>query len=366
MSVNLETKAARAKLSPRREPYWHRVKTGCFLGYRVLESGEGTWIARWRDDDGRQRYQALGVHETFDQARKAAEAWFEHARHTDGGDVLTVEQVCSHYVKELRAKLKDEAAVDAEYRFAKRINGTEFGKLTMDKLRPKHIKEWRDAIAAVKSPATVNRNLVVLLAAFNLAFVEKLVSEDSAWRGVNKVKVPDSRRERVLKSGEGERLLNACDADLRPFVEGLMLTGCRPGELANVTVSCFDPVHGTLKFPKGKTGGRSVPISDRMVALCAELSKSKLPKALLFTRADGKQWHRDNWKKPLKEAVLRAKLGNDVVLYTLRHTAISQMIAGGMNAFTVATLTGTSVAMIQQHYGHLFADQVKAALNALG
>ena len=54
-----------------------------------------------------------------------------------------------------------------------------------------------------------------------------------------------------------------------------------------------------------------------------------------------------------------------MVLYTLRHSAISEMIAGGMNAFTVATLTGTSVAMIQAHYGHLFADQVKAALNAL-
>lgn len=366
MSVNLETKSARLKLPPRREPYWQRLRTGCYLGYRVPSSGMGTWIARWRDDDGDQKYHSLGAHETFDQARKAAESWFDHARHTDGGDVLTVEQVCVHYVQELRAKKKDEAAKDAEYRFGKRVIGTEFGKLTLDKLRSKHVKDWRDDIAKTRSPATVNRNLVGLLAALNLAYGEKLVADDSAWRSIKKLKDAGNRRERVLLPKELDRLLAACDEDLKPFVEGLMLTGCRPGELAAVTVRCFDQRHGSLRFTKSKTGERTVPISDRMVALCVEQSKAKLPGALIFTRADGQQWHRDNWQKPFKAAASRAGLEGDVVLYTLRHTAISQMIAGGVNAFTVATLTGTSVAMIQAHYGHLFADQVKAALNALG
>lgn len=102
-----------------------------------------------------------------------------------------------------------------------------------------------------------------------------------------------------------------------------------------------------------------------MTRLCKAQSRNKLPTALMFTRSDGKPWHRDNWQKPFKEAVERAGLGDGIVLYTLRHSSISEMIAAGMNAFTVATLTGTSVDMIQKHYGHLFADQVKAALNAL-
>lgn len=365
MAVNIETKAARSALPPRREPYWSRVKAGCHLGYRVIASGDGTWIARWRDEEGKQHYQALGIHETFDLARKAAEAWFAHAMQTDGGDVLTVSQVCQHYIDEQQAKGKESAAKDADYRFKQLVFGTDHGKLAMDKLRPKHLKVWRDAIAAKNSPATVNRNLAILLAAFNLAHAEKLVADDSPWRGVQKVRVPDNRRERVLRADERARLLDACDDYLRPFVDGLMLTGARPGELAHVTVSCFDPFHGTLRFPKGKTGGRSVPISDKMAALCKAQSKDKLPQALLFTRGDGIAWTRDNWQKPFKEAIERAKLGEGVVLYTLRHSAISEMIAGGMNAFTVATLTGTSVAMIQAHYGHLFADQVKAALNAL-
>lgn len=365
VATNIETKAARAALTPRREPYWARVKAGCHLGYRAIASGEGTWVARWRDDDGNRHYQALGTFETYDQARKAAESWFNHARHTDGGEVLTVAQVWEHYITELGAKGKDSSARDAEYRYKQLIHGTEFGNTPMDKLHPKHVKEWRNALASQVAPATVNRNLAVLLAAFNLAHTERLVADDFPWRGVRKVRVPDNRRDRVLRAADRAKLLSACGDDLRPFVDGLMLTGCRPGELAKVTVSCFDPFHGTIKFPGGKTGGRSVPISDRMAALCRDQAKGKLPKALLFTRADGVAWSRDNWGKPFQEAVTKAKLGDGVVLYTLRHSAISEMIANGMNAFTVATLTGTSVAMIQAHYGHLFADKVKEALNAL-
>lgn len=365
MATNIETKAARTALAPRREPYWARVRAGCHLGYRVISSGEGTWIARWRDDEGKQHYKALGTIDTYDNAVRLAETWFSHAVQTDGGDVLTVSQVWEHYISELRANGKQVATTDANYRYKQLIRGTDFGRLTMDKLRAKHIKEWRDAIAVTSAPATVNRNLAVLLAAFNMAHQEKLVADDSPWRGIKKVSVPDNRRERVLRADERARLLDACDEDLRAFIDGLMLTGARPGELAQVTVACFDPFHDTLRFPKGKTGGRSVPISDKMATLCRAQSKAKLPGALMFTRSDGKPWHRDNWQMPFKEAVDRAGLGNGVVLYTLRHSAITEMISAGMNASTVATLTGTSIEMIHRHYWHLFADKVKAALNAL-
>lgn len=364
--TSLATKADRKLLPFRRGPYWVRIRTGCYLGYRVhQEGGEGTWLARWRDDDGKQHQTAFGSLESYDKALQQAEAWFRHAAQTDGGDVLTVNQVFQHHINELRDEKNEAAARDAEYRFKQLVMNTDLGKMPMDKLRSKHIKDWRNAIAASRSPATVNRNRAVLLAAFNRALRDKLVADNSPWASIKKVKAPDHRRERVLRAEERTRLLDACDADIRPFIEGLILTGCRPGELAVVTVSCFDPHSNTLRFRGGKTGSRSVPISDKMAALCRKQSKGKLPKALLFTRADGKPWHRDNWGKPVKEAVDRAGLGDDVVLYTLRHSSISEMIAGGMNAFVVATLTGTSVAMIQKHYGHLFADQVKLALNAL-
>ena len=59
--INLKSKTGRDDLVPRREPYWHRVRKGLYLGYRKLVQGEGTWIARLQDDQGKKKYQALGT-----------------------------------------------------------------------------------------------------------------------------------------------------------------------------------------------------------------------------------------------------------------------------------------------------------------
>src|SRR5690348_5649935 len=57
---NIDRSTTRDKLEPRREPYWGApIERGLFIGFRKLDAG-GTWIARWRDEDGRQRYQSLG------------------------------------------------------------------------------------------------------------------------------------------------------------------------------------------------------------------------------------------------------------------------------------------------------------------
>jgi hypothetical protein len=53
------------------------------------------------------------------------------------------------------------------------------------------------------------------------------------------------------------------------------------------------------------------------------------------------------------------------VLYAVRHTAISELIAGGMDTFIVARLAGTSTAMIDKHYGHLRHAQNRARLDAV-
>jgi site-specific recombinase XerD len=64
----------------------------------------------------------------------------------------------------------------------------------------------------------------------------------------------------------------------------------------------------------------------------------------------------------MKEAREAAGLPDDVVLYNLRHVAISEMIVGGIDPLTVARIAGTSVAMIQRHYGHLSKEGIVAKL----
>ena len=51
--------------------------------------------------------------------------------------------------------------------------------------------------------------------------------------------------------------------------------------------------------------------------------------------------------------------------YSIRHSTITDLIHAGVDSMTVAQLAGTSVAMIEKHYGHLTRDHARAALAAL-
>jgi len=115
----------------------------------------------------------------------------------------------------------------------------------------------------------------------------------------------------------------------------------------------------------GKTGPRVVTLSTLALKFFKAQSVSKLPAAPLLTDAYGTRWNKDSWKKRFKDAVRAAKLPDDVVLYAVRHTAISELIAGGMDSFLVAKLAGTSTMMIDKHYGHLRHEQTRARLDAV-
>ena len=82
----LDTRSARSRLTLRRGPYWTVVSEGCALGYRRGAKG-GTWIGRFRDETGRQHYEALGAADdardpdglsvfSFAQAQEKSRAFF--------------------------------------------------------------------------------------------------------------------------------------------------------------------------------------------------------------------------------------------------------------------------------------------------
>jgi len=97
---------------------------------------------------------------------------------------------------------------------------------------------------------------------------------------------------------------------------------------------------------------RTVGLTPDAKALFDRLAKGKKPAAYLFTNA-GKEWNAHEWSEPVRKATAKAKLPDGVVLYTLRHCWITDAIVGGVDLLTVAKMAGTSLAMIEKHYGHL-------------
>src|SRR5580704_8732314 len=95
-NAKIDTRSARVKIAERREPYWTVLSTGCALGYRKGAKG-GTWIARFRGEDGRQHYGPLGAADdardpdglsvfSFAQAQREARVWFEGKAREQAGD----------------------------------------------------------------------------------------------------------------------------------------------------------------------------------------------------------------------------------------------------------------------------------------
>jgi integrase len=376
MATTINSKTSRDKLAPRREPYWSRIQAGLYVGYRKPTEGEGTWIARRRNEDGKQQYRALGTLAAYDDAVKAASEWANAIDAGVSSKGMTVKEACEHYVKHLGLHKGVSSKGDAEGRFRRLVYDAKIGKIDLSKLRTSEIKTWlSDQIELGESDAededdlrrakdSANRNLASLKAALNLALHDRLVATDAGWKTVAKFKDVGRRRQAFLSADQRKALINACANDIRQLATAMLLTGARPGELANASIQHFDREQGTLALD-GKTGHRVITLSSAAIAFFTEQTKNKIGNAPILATEFGQRWNKDSWKKPFRTAVLAAKLPSTVVMYSLRHTAISEFIANGADSFIVARLAGTSTAMIDKHYGHLRHDKTRAKLDAI-
>ncbi|MCF8207848.1 MAG: tyrosine-type recombinase/integrase [Rhodoferax sp.] len=383
--TQLDSVVGREKLKPRRDPYFQKLEAGCFVGFRKMAAGSGgNWLARYLSDTGKQQFKALGDYDhlipsdRFKAACKDARAWFDHLG--QGGTVIayTVKDACTRYAEHLKGRGKPGAAKDAMRRFNayvlddKRLSETELQKLTAAR-----VTDWRKALSkrptvagsnrgALRTDSTMNRDMSALRAALNLALEDGLVTTDAAWRSKLKpIANADRQRNAYLDREQRARLLEQCSDGLETLVRALSLIPARPGAVVTLRVADFDRRLNVLCIGSDKTGPRKISLPQTTADIFALQTVDKLPTAFLFTRADGVPWNKDSWKKPIRAAVKAAGLGPDVTLYTLRHSTITDLVHSGLDLLTVAQLSGTSLKMIEQHYGHLIGSRGAQGLEVL-
>lgn len=131
-------------------------------------------------------------------------------------------------------------------------------------------------------------------------------------------------------------------SDLAAFLRGLCQVPLRPGALAKLQAGDFDRRLKALKIGQDKNGkDRRLKLPDVTAKFFETAATDKLPAAPLLSRTDGKAWNKDAWKWPIKAAVEAAKLPNGTTAYTLRHSAISDLVYDGLDLLTVAQISGT-------------------------
>ncbi|WP_299196730.1 tyrosine-type recombinase/integrase [uncultured Erythrobacter sp.] len=378
----------REKLKPKAgdEPHWQRLRQGVYLGYRPsMKKAGGTWFARFYDAEAirnsRKRlgdYGTLTGHDVFKQAKSDAESWAETVE--SGGerarDLVTVKDACEVYLEQKPGSI-------AEGVFRRHVYSDPIAKVKLDKLRRHHLKAWRKRLEQTpalltrskkgekrwkeRAKSTVNRDMVPLRAALGMVLKSGAPNTDAAWQeALRPFKGADKRRELYLDREERRRLIDAAGEEVRPFVKALCLLPLRPGALSGLTVRDFDKRTRSLSIGKDKNGNpRQISLPQVIADFFADQVNGKLPAAPIFSRSGGAVWNKDAWKYPIKEAVNAAGLPGAASAYTLRHSVITDLIRARLPILTVAQLSGTSVVMIEKHYGHLVRDDAEEALAAL-
>ena len=325
--------------------------------------------------------------ERFDEARRIAEEWF---RRVGGGadlTIRTVEDACRDYV---RAVAEDRersdgrrVAEEIEARLRRLVYVDPIAKVVLSRLREKHVTAWRERLIRMpaaagrtivnrttkpRSASTINRDMTPLRAALNHAYVLGAVGSDIAWlKALKPIEGASGRREEYLTRDQRKLLIEKSDDEIRPFLKALALMPLRPGAMAKLTRGDYDERNKVLhvKLDKGHKP-RDIKLPPGTAVFFDEIAKGRLPAAPLLRRFDGSAWDKDSWKKPIKVAVTAAALLPSVSAYTLRHSTITDLVNDtDLPLLTVAQISGTSVAMIEKHYGKLRQDRASAALATL-
>lgn len=391
--ATITTVAGQSALPSRDAIYWHKLHAGQHLGLRKTKTAQ-TWYARAYDGKKQVR-KALGAfdhlppNERFSAASKTAEEWFKHLDAGGSTRGITVLEACERYVQALREE-KGDASADAEAGYVRRfIAKDKIASIPVDKLVKAHVADWRKRMERKpvaqpkrgkrcrnkeplppprkRKPVSVNRNMVTLRAALNLAKADGFATTDLAWaQALKPIKGVANQRTLYLDRKQRKALIEALPDDAARFVRGLCELPLRPGALAALTVADYDARHKLLCIGHDKAGeGRYIPLPPVTAKLMAEEARGKLPAAPLFARWDGGAWTKDGWMKAIKEAVAAADLPAQTTAYTLRHSVITDLVVGGLDLHTVAKVSGTSVAMIEKYYGKLRQDVARDALAAL-
>ncbi len=403
----IDTAAKRERLEPSGAPYWDAINRTVHVGYRKGRAG-GAWVARFylrtndalrvtQQIDGSDYKNARGrAYHTetmgplpddgliadgvgvlsYDQARDAVIAMHAAAiAPAPKAGSMTVKQACAKYVDYLRAETK--SGDDAEPRLANhvlpKIGDVVIAKLTTDEVAAVQNamvkRDPDDPEVERRSKDSANRVMTYVKAAFNMAFADDAnkIPSDAAWRRVKSFKKVGRPRGAFLDVAQSMRLVNATSGAFRKLVTATLLTGARPPhELAKPHVRDFDPRTGTLTVD-GKTGRRDIVLTEEAIRFLKEITVGRDPDALLLPKDDaGTPWKKNDHVRPMRRAVKRAKLPKDCTIYALRHTHASQALLNGINIKFLAENMGTSIVMIEKHYGKYLAASRRQLIEESG
>ena len=338
----------------------------------VYKTNKGFGL-RWYDETGARRRQAGFA------SRSAARAWFRDVELPRmRGDVvqrppITLAAHVDRYL-EVHAATRDPNTIRSLRERLRRPLAA-FGDVQLRDLERMagDIAAWRVTLP--------ERSAYGIVSAFRQALEAAVRWGDMA---VNPAKLaganppPPPRGVRTFTVAE----IDAISVELGP-VYGAMIrfaaaTGLRPEEYIALERQDVDRHAGVVRVGRTHVRGRSkghgktsasrrdVPLSTRALAAVDDVP-ARLDTRLVFPAPGGGPIGLDSFRSRDWKPALRAAGVPHRRIYDLRSTFASQALAAGVSVFEPARIMGTSVRMIERHYGTLLqgsGDAIRGKLDA--
>lgn len=351
------------------------------FGVRVSPAGTKTFILKYRLKSGRVRWKTIGrvADLTLLQARDlaiddrgiVARGKDPSAENDRARGAITVAEACARFLSEYAAT---ECSTSTQRTYKQAIDAyirPWLGAVPLIDLSSADVEKLHHRLRS--TPYTANRALAVLR---KLCSWSKL--QPNPCKGIDLY--PEKSRQRYLNRDEYARLGKALRAGRRSGayasaaltgIELLLLTGCRPSEIASLQWSFVDLKGALLRLPESKTGAKVVHLSSPALTLLKRWPRfAESPYVFPGNGRKVKGEHMSpstltHCFQSLREA---AGLDADLRLYdACRHSFASVAISDlGLSLAQIGEQLGHSQQQTTKRYAHLHDTVAKKNANSVG
>lgn len=246
-------------------------------------------------------------------------------------------------------------------------------KARLNQINAELLSRFATAQLQEVGPATVNRCLAAIRRAMYLAYDWELIDR------VPKFKLLDGerRREFVLTGKQRQEFIDGLPEPCKSVARFLVNTGLRIGECCSLTWDRVFIENGDcyIHIDRGKTKGarRHIPLTREAKTILEaqrHVSKSKY----VFVRF-GERVRKTLWYiEPLSRHTISGQFSKrrndmglpwDAVLHCTRHTALTDLGAAGVDAFTIQAVAGHASVTTSQRYVHPVTETMTRAIAKL-
>jgi integrase len=337
-------------------------------------AGQGTdgtrWAYRYRIGGRGSRRVQRGGFESEQAAAEALERLLDQLRREQG---LVESPTLAGFVEVYLAQHEGEPETTEKLRWLLQKAVRVFGERRLSELRAPEIAAWRMTIPTGHRFEATQALRQVLARAVSWG----LLDVNPAKLGVENPQRRYTEKRRFDSWDELYALARCLGPRDGPMVLFAAATGLRPGEWLALERRDIDREaqvgyvrrtlrNGRIKTPKTKASLRAVPLQAIALAALDELQRHDPGCALLFPSARGGYFDLHNFRnrnwRPAQKAAGITPLRR---VYDLRHTFATFALRAGISTFDVSRYMGTSLAMIDRHYGHLARDGREHAIKLL-